>query len=142
MTDQDIKQAKRRIEKLIDRHFQKHDHRDDMVQEAMIAWAAGETIYQAIATAKRAERSWTRAKRHFGEITLSNMEMRSLEAADQFDLMERREIAVNTLLNLLYMPINQFRQVTGHSVRWCSKLKQDIREVLDLPDYAGKWVRG
>ena len=139
MTDKELEQVQGRVTKLINHHYRYNGFREDMVQEAMIEVTQGANIYLAIAKARRAERSWNKAKRLYGEQTLTNLDARAIEAVDnQHEIRERREVCRDALLYLVHLPIATFKQITGYSLRWCNKLKQDIRDTLELPQSVGK----
>jgi len=129
----DIEKARERIAGLINSRYKNSNYREDMVQIALIEYANGSDIYQAIAKARREERKWSKPKRLYGEMSFDAMDRAGLKAVQaQDDLAKRKRTATIALIVIAGMATRHLAQLTGLSTGWCNVRKRQIRALLDL----------
>jgi len=147
----EIAAARERIAGIISRYYPPQ-HQEDMIQTAMIEFSEGATVYQAIAKARREQRKFSRPSRLYGEMTYNNIDLAALRAGveEHIDHIpdkkamqnERREICRAMLMTILYSPLHHIATITGKSPQNLCRWKNQIREMLELPDSAGRHGRG
>ena len=135
----DYKKVRANLERMI-KYTNRSTPKDliqDMIQVALIEYAEHQDLRKAVSAARREERRCTKGAR-FGEISLDNI---NLVAIDEADKRERSEIAKHSLLILLHMPTKALADLADCSVRWANQWKNEIRELLDLPNTVGARIR-
>lgn len=135
-----IETARHELAALIRQRYAHSPYLDDMIQVAWIEYSRGASLYASIATARRAEKKWTKPRRVYGESTYSCLDyagLRSCMAAE--DGPNPRELAIRKerkaearakLTLLLRMPYREMSEMLGIAPKTAYHRKHQIREML------------
>lgn len=138
-----IEQARNRLTTIINNRYKNNSFKEDMISIALAEHIAGASIYESILKARRAENKFNGAKYRYnrskktGQLTFVSLDLAGLIACQedtlrQIENMERKVIATDILLRLIYLPTNKLKAIIGKSTWATQYWQRKIRGLLNL----------